>query len=87
MAVDTLHKNNIIHRDIKPENLLLDKSKKLKLCDFGCSFQFLKNSPKIRKTFCGTIDYMAPEFFQNNPHGMSADVWALGVLLYEMAHA
>ena len=38
LAVDTLHKNNIIHRDIKPENLLMDNSKKLKLCDFGCSF-------------------------------------------------
>lgn len=87
LAVDTLHKNSIIHRDIKPENLLLDKAKKLKLCDFGCSFQFLKNSPKIRKTFCGTVDYMAPEFFQKNPHGMAADVWALGILLYEMAHA
>lgn len=65
----------------------MDKAKKLKLCDFGCSFQFLKNTPKIRKTFCGTIDYMAPEFFKKQPHGMPVDVWALGVLVYEMVHA
>jgi serine/threonine protein kinase len=87
LAVETLHRNNIVHRDIKPENLLLDKAKNLKLCDFGCSFEFLKNTPKIRKTYCGTVDYMAPEFFRKQPHGMSADTWALGVLLFEMAHA
>ena len=87
LAVDFLHKKDIIHRDIKPENLLMDKAKKLKLCDFGCSFQFLKNSPKIRKTYCGTVDYMAPEFFKRIPHGKPADIWALGVLVYEMVHA
>lgn len=65
----------------------MDNSKKLKLCDFGCSFQFLKNTPKVRKTFCGTIDYMAPEFFRQQPHGMPADVWALGILVYEMVHS
>jgi serine/threonine protein kinase len=87
LAVETLHLNNIVHRDIKPENLLLDKACNLKLCDFGCSFQFLKNTPKVRKTYCGTIDYMAPEFFKKEPHSMAVDVWALGILLFEIVHA
>jgi serine/threonine protein kinase len=87
LAVDTLHKSNIVHRDIKPENLLMDKAKNVKLCDFGCSFEFIKKAPKIRKTYCGTVDYMAPEFFRKQPHGMSADIWALGVLLFELAHS
>ena len=87
LAVETLHRSRIVHRDIKPENLLLDKAKNLKLCDFGCSFEFLKHTPAVRKTYCGTVDYMAPEFFQKVPHGMAADVWALGVLLFEMVHA
>lgn len=86
LAIETLHKNRMVHRDIKPENLLLDKGKNLKLCDFGCSFMFLPNTPKLRKTYCGTVDYMAPEFFLKNPHGPEADIWALGVLLFEMCH-
>ena len=87
LAIETLHKHRIVHRDIKPENLLLDKANNLKLCDFGCSFEFLKHTPKIRKTYCGTVDYMAPEFFRKVPHGMGADIWALGILLFEMAHS
>ncbi len=87
LAVETLHRSRIVHRDIKPENLLLDKAKNLKLCDFGCSFEFLKHVPAVRKTYCGTVDYMAPEFFQKVPHGMAADLWALGILLFEMVHA
>lgn len=76
LAIEFLHKNNIVHRDIKPENLLLDSSKNLKLCDFGCSFLFMKKSLRVRKTFCGTLDYMAPEFFSEKTHGLGVDIWA-----------
>ena len=64
LAIEALHRNKIVHRDIKPENLLLDKAKNIKVCDFGCSFQFISRTPKVRKTYCGTVDYMAPEFFR-----------------------
>ena len=62
-AVEYLHSQKIIHRDIKPENLLLDKNNRIKLAgkllnhvDFGWS----NFSNKPRKTYCGTVDYLAP---------------------------
>lgn len=54
-----LHKNGLIHRDIKPENLLIDDENILKICDFGWCVQM--NTNESRKTFCGTLEYMAPE--------------------------
>jgi serine/threonine protein kinase len=41
---------------------------------------------ETRMTFCGTLDYMAPEMIMGGGHSYALDVWALGVLLYEMAH-
>jgi len=83
LALDYLHKRNIIHRDIKPENLLLDKSGNIKVCDFGWSAE--ADNAK-RQTFCGTIDYMAPEMIKNLPYDYHIDIWSLGVLLYELLH-
>lgn len=83
-AIYFLHKNDIIHRDIKPENVLLDsEGNKVKLCDFGwCCEVEIGN----RKTFCGTFEYMAPEIIKEEPYNKSIDIWALGVLLYEMLY-
>ena len=80
-AINFLHKNNIIHRDIKPENILIDKNDNLKLCDFGWSKEI--NIGK-RSTFCGTVEYMAPEIIDNENYDFSVDIWSLGILLYEM---
>jgi serine/threonine protein kinase len=82
LGIDYLHKRNVIHRDLKPENLLLDEEGNIKLCDFGWSAESLT----IRQTFCGTIDYMAPEMIKNHPHDNRLDIWCLGILLYEMLH-
>ena len=80
-AIYFLHENNIIHRDIKPENLLLFNKSKIKLCDFGWSTELeIAN----RTTFCGTIEYMAPEIIKEESYEKSVDIWALGILLYEM---
>ena len=80
-AIEYLHKNKIIHRDIKPENILIDKNDNLKLCDFGWSKEI--NIGK-RSTFCGTVEYMAPEIIDNENYDFSVDIWSLGILLYEM---
>ena len=80
-AVDYLHKQMppIIHRDIKPENILFCDDH-LKIADFGWSN--LKD--RVRTTFCGTPEYLAPEMLMEKGHNEKLDVWTLGVLLYEM---
>ena len=83
-AIYFLHKYHIIHRDLKPENLLINQDNILKLCDFGWSVYLLNNK---RGTFCGTVEYMAPEILKNQGYDYSIDVWSLGVLLYELIHS
>ena len=83
-AIDYLHTRNppIIHRDIKPENILVDNDGKCKLADFGwASYDYGK---KNRETFCGTPEYLAPEILNQTGHDKSVDIWALGILLFEM---
>lgn len=87
LAVEYLHSRDppIIHRDIKPENLLLDKEGRdgrIKLADFGWSNFF--NSDRTRMTYCGTLDYLAPEMINQQGHTTSLDLWNLGVLLFEL---
>eukprot|EP00742_Colponemidia_sp_Colp-10_P004979 GILJ01005320.1.p1 GENE.GILJ01005320.1~~GILJ01005320.1.p1 ORF type:complete len:912 (-),score=162.78 GILJ01005320.1:118-2697(-) len=82
-ALRYLHEreNPIIHRDIKPENILLDASDSVKLADFGWSN--VLNKSQVRNTFCGTLDYLAPEMINGAGHDESLDLWHMGVLLYE----
>ena len=80
-AVYFLHQNNIIHRDIKPENILIGDNDLLKLCDFGWAKELIVNN---RSTFCGTVEYMAPEIVGSEKYDYSVDVWSLGILLYEL---
>jgi aurora kinase len=79
-ALRYLHKKHVIHRDIKPENLLLDVKNEIKLSDFGWS---VHAPTSRRKTFCGTLDYLAPEMVQNRYHDYTVDIWTLGILTYE----
>jgi serine/threonine protein kinase len=83
-AIKYLHTRNppIIHRDIKPENILLDQDGRCKLADFGWSN--FDDGRKNRETYCGTPEYLAPEMVTKSGHNESVDIWALGVLLFEM---
>ncbi|OMJ71982.1 hypothetical protein SteCoe_29689 [Stentor coeruleus] len=86
LAVEYLHSHipAIIHRDIKPENILLDKEGRLKLTDFGWSNYYSSDTPTPRFTMCGTLEYLPPEMVQEAGHDTSADIWCMGILLYEM---
>lgn len=83
-AIDYIHKHKIMHRDLKPENILLDKNLDIKVCDFGWCAEY--SEEERRQTLCGTSEYMAPEILMNKPQDYSIDIWALGILLYEMFH-
>ena len=83
-AIKYLHSKNIMHRDLKPENILLDEKLNVKICDFGWSTEFTEL--ESRKTLCGTYEYMSPEIFLGKKQTKKTDIWALGILLYEMFH-
>ncbi|CAK0790331.1 unnamed protein product [Prorocentrum cordatum] len=82
-ALHFLHGSGVIHRDLKPENILLCEGGVAKLADFGWCNQLAKGSAG-RSTFCGTREYLSPEMIANEPYDCSVDVWAAGVLLFEM---
>lgn len=83
-GIEFMHSRGFAHRDIKPENILLDENLNVKICDFGWS-TLLANGA-LRKTFCGTYEYMAPEIFESSAYDSSVDVWSLGILLFELLH-
>lgn len=79
-----IHCKNIMHRDLKPENILVDGELNIKVADFGWSAEYFPE--ESRQTLCGTYEYMAPEIFAKKSQTKKTDVWALGVLLYELFH-
>jgi len=83
LAIQYLHKKDIVYRDLKPENLLIDKHGHIKITDFG----FAKRIENDRTyTLCGTPEYLAPEIIKGSKvgYGKSVDWWALGILIFEM---
>ncbi|BGP03878.1 Serine/threonine-protein kinase KIC1 [Rhodotorula toruloides] len=84
VALAFLHKQNIIHRDVKAANILLTQTGKILLCDFGVAAHLQANSK--RSTFTGTPLWMAPEVITDGKmYDTKADIWSLGITLYEMA--
>ncbi|XP_037938108.1 ribosomal protein S6 kinase 2 beta-like [Teleopsis dalmanni] len=82
LALNHLHTLGIIYRDLKPENILLDEHGHIALTDFGLSKQPLDGSKTY--SFCGTVEYMAPEIVNRKGHDFAADWWSFGVVMYEM---
>jgi len=83
LAIQYLHKKDIVYRDLKPENLLIDKNGHIKITDFG----FAKRIENDRTyTLCGTPEYLAPEIIKGSRvgYGKSVDWWAIGILVFEM---
>ncbi|KAF7218158.1 ribosomal protein S6 kinase beta-2-like, partial [Nothobranchius furzeri] len=83
LALGHLHSNGIIYRDLKPENIMLSQRGHIKLTDFGLSKESIHDG-SITHTFCGTIEYMAPEILTHSGHNRAVDWWSLGVLMHDM---
>ncbi len=91
-AIDVIYKNNFIHRDLKPENIIIDKNKKPYIIDFGIS-KVLMDSLEIATRAKGTLNYVAPEVFEEEEGGdensdmfismvtHKVDVWAFGCIV------
>jgi serine/threonine protein kinase len=75
----TIHEKRLMHRDIKSENLFICKKNVLKIGDLG-----IAKACDYGKTVCGTVFYMAPEIFHYKEYYSTVDIWAAGVVLYEL---
>ena len=86
-TLDYIHRNGVVHRDLKPENIMLDDQGRIKLIDFGIA----TSEGARRLTFgklsqlMGSPDYIAPEQVRGRRGDGRSDIYALGVMLYEMA--
>ena len=74
--------NNIIHRDLKPQNILLSDDDQIKLTDFG--FARYYEIDTMVDTLCGSPLYMAPEIMKHKRYTINADLWSVGIIMYEM---
>uniref|UniRef100_A0A8D1TN86 non-specific serine/threonine protein kinase n=2 Tax=Sus scrofa TaxID=9823 RepID=A0A8D1TN86_PIG len=83
LALDHLHRLGIVYRDLKPENILLDEIGHIKLTDFGLSKEAVDQEKKAY-SFCGTVEYMAPEVVNRRGHSQSADWWSYGKTFFKI---
>ncbi|KAG9450012.1 hypothetical protein H6P81_009977 [Aristolochia fimbriata] len=78
-----LHSEKIVHRDVKTENMLLDKTRTVKIADFGVARVEAQN-PNDMTGETGTLGYMAPEVLNGNPYNRKCDVYSFGICLWEI---
>ncbi len=84
-ALAAIHRAGVVHRDVKPSNVMVTRSGRLVLLDFGLARGADAASLTRRDQILGTLPYMAPEQLRGERATAAADVWSFGIVLYEMS--
>lgn len=83
-AIAHAHENGIIHRDIKPQNILMDEEGNVKITDFGIATSLGATSFTQTNSVIGTVHYLSPEQARGGVATMKSDIYALGIVFYEL---
>lgn len=83
-GMDYLHRKKVIHRDIKPSNILLDRTGRIKIADFGVSGK-LEQTMGCLSSWVGTVTHMSPERLRGESYYPDTDIWSLGLVVLECA--
>ncbi|MDD2420850.1 MAG: Stk1 family PASTA domain-containing Ser/Thr kinase [Heliobacteriaceae bacterium] len=83
-ALEHAHQNGIIHRDIKPHNILLTRTGRVKVADFGIARSVTQSTMTLDRSIVGSVHYLSPEQARGVPVDEKSDIYALGVVMYEL---
>ncbi|XP_052445317.1 serine/threonine-protein kinase PAK 5 isoform X3 [Carassius gibelio] len=83
LALQYIHKNNVLHRDIRPENVFLTEDGFINLGDFGCS-KMLERDEVYAESAVVLRNYSSPEVYQKKQYNSKSDIWSLGWLLHDL---
>lgn len=84
LGLEELHSLHVVHRDLKPDNIMLDDQGHIRISDFGLAVRLRSEQNYQTRGCAGTKFYKAPELLLNKDYGEEADLWSLGVTLYEL---
>ncbi|WP_369183150.1 serine/threonine-protein kinase [Streptomyces sp. Y1] len=85
-ALDAAHRSGVVHRDIKPGNVMIDADRRVKVVDFGIARLLSQTGPRLTSSgsVVGTVPYLAPECWADGAVDGRADLYALGIMLFEV---
>ena len=83
-GIQVAHDHNIIHRDLKPQNIMIDENGNAKITDFGIAVALSDNSMTQTNSLLGSVHYLSPEQARGSMPTKQSDIYALGIILFEM---